>query len=153
MTLQLIWNWTQELQVFFLTDTVFNEKFSHCTLETSNTKLVFFDDSTSEPMGKFKASIEYNNKIIETEFIVLKSVSKARPLFGRDLMKAFNITWSQIHFIESDYENIKYKDLLDEYSELFNSGLGEYKNYEVSLELNEDVKQFPLYKRQRWKVN
>jgi len=25
------------------------------------------------------------------------------PLFGRDLMKAFNITWSQTNFVKGDF--------------------------------------------------
>ena len=43
------------------------------------------------------------------------------PLFGRDLMKAFNITWSQTNFVKGDYE---LSSLLNKYSELFDGGLG-----------------------------
>jgi len=38
------------------------------------------------------------------------------PLFGRDLMKAFNITWSQTNFVKDDYESdYKLSSLLNEY--------------------------------------
>ncbi|KAF0758597.1 Uncharacterized protein FWK35_00007498 [Aphis craccivora] len=72
---------------------------------SSNVNLTFFDGSTSEPTGKFKALVEYKDKVVETEFIVIKSVRNVMPLFGRDLMKAFNITWSQTNFVKDDYES------------------------------------------------
>lgn len=66
---------------------------------------------------------------------------------GRDLIEEFGIIWSQTNYVNNKYANINLEKLLNEYCELFDGKLGEYKHFEISVELNTDFK--PLFRKQR----
>jgi len=133
-----------------LTESVFKEKWPDIKLNKVDTKLNFFDGTSLKPIGEFNARIKYKDKSVSIKLLVVKSSLNYYPLFGRDLMKLFNISLVQncknINSVES-IQNEKVNQLVNEFNDIFDNRLGEYKNFEIHLELNSDVN--PIFCKHR----
>ncbi|CAI6343879.1 unnamed protein product [Macrosiphum euphorbiae] len=122
-----------------ITEQFFNGKLSNCALKSSYKKFNFFDGTSIQPVGQFTAKVEFNNKIVDCEFIVVKSTGNPYPLCGRNLLSKLGISWVQLNNIQDSKKSRSLNELLVEYKDLFSGKLGEYAHMEVHLELNSDI--------------
>jgi len=74
-----------------VTDRFFKSFFPNCELDSFTIKLKFFD-GTLTSVGKSRAKVEFNDRIVECDFIVIRC---SYPLCGRNLLKKLRITWVQ----------------------------------------------------------
>lgn len=75
-----------------LTESVFKEKWPNIKLDKIDTKLNFFYDTS---LLNSNARIKVKNMSVNAQLLVIKSSLNHYPLFGRDLMKLFNISLVQ----------------------------------------------------------
>ena len=104
-----------------------SKKFKKCNMEPTLVCLRTYDGKIIVPVSQIHTKKEYNGKTVPSRLVVIDSGN--RPLFGRDLMKAFslNITESNSEINTLKVEADGLKKLLKNYSELFEEGLGCYK--------------------------
>ncbi|KAL4142333.1 hypothetical protein QTP88_004814 [Uroleucon formosanum] len=133
-----------------LTESISKEKWPSMKFNKVDTKLNFIDGTSLKPIGEFNARVKFKDKSVEIKLLVVKSSLNYYSLFGRDLMKLFNISLVQIgkniNIVES-VKNEKVHQLLNKFKDIFDNKLGEYKNFEIHLELNSDVN--PIFCKNR----
>ncbi|XP_003241242.1 uncharacterized protein K02A2.6-like [Acyrthosiphon pisum] len=130
-----------------ITEQFFYDRLSNCKLKHTYKKLNFFDGTSIQPVGQFTAKVEFNNQVVDCEFIVVKSTGNPYPLCGRNLLSKLGISWVQLNSIQDNKKARDLNELLIEYKDLFSGKLGEYAHMEVHLELNSDIQ--PIFHKHR----
>ncbi|KAL4143418.1 hypothetical protein QTP88_005749 [Uroleucon formosanum] len=86
--------------------------------------------TTINHVSRFTAKVEFNNKVVDCEFIVVKSTENPYPLCGRNLLSKLGISWVQLNSIQDNKKARDLNELLIEYKNLFSGKLGEYAHME-----------------------
>jgi len=125
-----------------LTESVFKEKWPNMKLDKVDTKLNFFYGTSLKPIGEFNTTVKFKDKSVKAKLLVVKSSLNYYSLFSRNLMKLFNISLVQIGKNVNSVESVKKEkvhQLLNEFKDIFDNKLDEYKNFKIHLELNGDM--------------
>lgn len=111
---------------------------------------IFFYGSSLKPIGEFYAKVKIKEISVDAKLVVIKRSLNYYSLFGRGLMKLFNISLVRIGESINSVEYVKNEkvyQLLNEFKVIFDNKLDEYKNFEIHLELNNDAN--PIFCKHR----
>lgn len=113
---------------------IYKKLFNNCMLEKSSVRLRMYNGEIISPIGQI--TVKMRNKNLEVDGCLVVVKNGLRPLLGRDLMKPLGFYISSLNYINS---NDPIKQLLDNYSELFDGKLGKFKFEKVHIKLKEKV--------------
>ena len=126
-----------------ITDTTFKKlrKYQeNLILRSSNTKLRAYDGHEIKVIGETSIPVTHNGQTLKLSAKVVKGHS---DLLGRDWLKHIRLNWEEIfHITNSPIEKWK-----DEYPEVFQDKLGDYRGPPARIELKEGTK--PVFLRER----
>lgn len=123
-----------------MSDIMYNKLFSSVPLKKCELTMCLYNGHKISPIGCFVTKVSYANTTRDITFFVVKNGGP--PLLGRDFMTKFNIFFSthnnNITAINEGSGEVQ--RLLNEFPDLWKSGLGNFNKFEVNLTLNEDAK-------------
>lgn len=125
----------------------FFEKYGkNVSLNACQDPFVDYNGNRINILGEYYEEVELNEIRKEIKLVVTNSNNS--PLFGRNFLRKFNFELVQVNMINStDQSSIIIEQIKNEFSEVFDSGLGSYKFGEISLVMDDDVK--PIFFKPR----
>lgn len=128
-----------------ITENIYLKNFLDIKLEPSNIELKTYSGEILKPLGTLSIKLKYKDMELPCDILVVKQ--GVRCLFGRDLIKKFNLNISHSVNTVTDKIETKLQDILNEYEEIFKNELGVIKGEEIKLEVKEDCK--PIFHKPR----
>ena len=97
-----------------------------------------YNEQPVEVIGVAKVDAQFDGQEVKQVPVVI--VKKERkPLFGLDWINRFDPDWNKVMKYAKEVNTIREQNLLEEFHEIFEPGLGTVKNATASLELKEDA--------------
>lgn len=114
----------------------FDKYFSNEKLMSYKNDLKAYDGTSIRTKGYFNARILFKGKSFFIDFIVVEN--GCRPLIGRDALKKLNYEFNLN--INSVSVNRNLKGVLNEYKDLFDDTLGEFRYEKIKFKIRENVR-------------
>ena len=108
-------------------------------IDRSNKPLIKdYNEQPIEVIGSARVDVKFKGQELKQVPVVV--VNKERkPLFGLDWINKFDPDWNTVMKEAKEVNTIREQNLLEEFQEIFEPGLGTVKNATASLELKEDA--------------
>ncbi|XP_043287520.1 uncharacterized protein K02A2.6-like [Venturia canescens] len=113
---------------------IYKQFLNRCVLEKTSARLKMYDGTVLVPSGQINVRISNKKCKVQSQLIVVKE--GCRPLLGRDLMKPLGFYIASINCISTESE---VKEIIKQYTELFDGKLGKYKYEKIKIKLQQDV--------------
>ena len=110
--------------------------FSSRTLQRSTVKLKTYTGETLPVFGQITANVQYRNQ--DLNLLLIIAGNDGPSLLGRNWIHLLRLDWSSVLYIN----NHSLPELLEEYSAVFNEGLGTLKGFKAKLYVNQDAPIF-----------
>ncbi|KAJ8931364.1 hypothetical protein NQ314_015731 [Rhamnusium bicolor] len=124
--------------VSVISSTLFRKWFSTIKLEKTDIEVRTYNGNVLRPLGVINVNMTYNNQSKVIKLLVIESDCQ-KPLFGRDLMKVFNLSF-ECNMNKMDVERDECVDIiLEEFKDVFANKLGKYAFEKIELKLKDDV--------------
>lgn len=95
-----------------------------------------YTNQTFQAIGELHCKVNYKNEIIEHTI----PITHGSSLFGRDLIRKIKIDWSDIAAqCNKVEENLTLKNILEEFSDIFNEPKGRIKNFKAKIILKDEA--------------
>lgn len=118
---------------------MFNKYFSEKELHVCDKKIFGYDNSLLKVLGKIMCNVEFKNKCVPTEFIIIDNGSSC--IVGRSFLQCFDITLNGINLVNNNITDNNIRDILKlRYPKVFSDKPGRLKNYEANIEVRSDFK-------------
>lgn len=115
------------------------DNFSHKVLVNYKKKLFSYDNNMLNVVGKMSGKVVFNNKCVDTEFIVIKNGSTS--IVGRNFLKCFGVKLSGINLVNNEEVNHNIPSVLKlKFPKVFSDKPGRFKNYEANIEVRSDFR-------------
>lgn len=142
--------------VSIISKRIYDQNFASMELKESQAKLCSFTGHPIEICGYFSPNVQFNR--LDRRLQVLVGNGERPSIFGRDFLRVFNLTFTQldelgsVHRIEMVNEStiesdITLEGLLNKHEKLFNGELGRFSHRKIHLNLRNDA--IPLYFKPR----
>lgn len=113
--------------VSLVSEKTFHQLWPNGRLQPSNIVLRTYSGEQIEVRGKMEALVTYEQKSFSTELVVIRG--EGHSLLGRNWMQHLELDWHNIHQMASS----ELQRLLDNYSDVFQDGLGLIRGYEAKI--------------------
>ena len=117
--------------VSVIPESIWNEKFSHLSLQKSSSVLHAYGGHSLAVRGECLVSVRYESHVFEDRIVVVEG--SGRPLFGRNWMSHCVTDW--LNFRTAQVNALSLQDVLTKFPEVFQDGLGTIKGHSASLHL------------------
>ena len=95
-----------------------------------------------EVNGQKEVEVQYGSQTMKLPLVVMGG-HKRPPLLGRDWLHSLKLDWAQLHRLQMD----PIQQLLTQYSQVFQKGVGTIVGYQADIKLKEGTK--PIFKKCR----
>ena len=100
--------------VSVVSEELYNKKFNHCTLKSSNVVLRSYSDHAVAVKGKIDVEVEYNGKHYNLPLYVVKGHKDS--LFGKSWLQEIKLDWKEIFSTEAK----SVEEVVHKHAEVFN---------------------------------
>ena len=85
--------------------------------------------------GQKEVEVQYGSQTMKLPLVVMGG-HKRPPLLGRDWLHSLKLDWAQLHRLQMD----PIQQLLTQYSQVFQKGVGTIVGYQADIKLKEGTK-------------
>ena len=126
-----------EVAITIIPLSTWTAQFPKLPLQKSDVHLKTYTNEPLEVVGEREVTVKYNDQVKKLTIMVVNS--QGPSLLGRDWLKYIQLNWPQIANVNSQSQPIQLQELLQEFSVLFQEGLGTVKNFTAFLNLKESA--------------
>lgn len=123
--------------VSIMSEAMYHKLWPGRSLSTSSIRLQTYSKEPIPVVGGTEVQVAYEGQTAKLPLVVVKG--EGPTLMGRNWLSQIRLNWSQIHYTSSQGLH----EILGKYGEIFQEGLGTFKDYEARIEVDPDaVPQF-----------
>ena len=123
--------------ITLISEAMYQKSLRDVQLQTSTVKLHTYTGEEVPVLGNIVVDVNYKQQTHKLALTVVKGDGPS--LLGRDWLEVVNLDWREVNHLSSGSQSTKLQGMLEKYSDVFESKLGEFKGVDVQITVKPDA--------------